>query len=66
MQIVAVPTESWKSLWSIGIGKPVGNNILPLTLPFVFTALLANVPQIIISYLYLMFNGLFTCMLAGM
>ena len=55
-----------ESLQRMGIGKVVGNNVLSMQLSFVCTVLLANAPQIGLSYLYLMFNGLFTCMVAGM
>ena len=50
----------------MGIGKPVGTNIIAMQLPFAVTVILANLPQIVLSYLYLLFNGLFTCMVAGM
>jgi len=60
--------------WSIGgsvggveltISAPVGRNMLPIQLSLFSTALIANLPQVLLSYIYLAFNGLFTCMLAG-
>lgn len=47
------------------ISAPVGRDMLPFQLSLFSTALIANLPQVLLSYIYLAFNGLFTCMLAG-
>ena len=36
-----------------------------MDLPFFATAFIANLPQVLLSYIYITFNSLFTCMLAG-
>ena len=57
--------KTWSVLRSMGIGKPVGNNMLPGKLSATSAVLLANMPQNVLSYLYLLFNGLYTSMIAG-
>ena len=52
--------------WSRGFGKV--NNVSLLMIPFrniTESILLANFPQTILSFLYLIYNSLFTCMLSG-
>ena len=39
--------------------------MLPIQFSLFSTALIANLPQVLLSYIYLAFNGLFICMLAG-
>lgn len=39
--------------------------MLPIQLSLFSAALITNLPQVLLSYIYLAFNGLFTCMLAG-
>ncbi|KAL8903787.1 MAG: hypothetical protein Q9171_007280 [Xanthocarpia ochracea] len=41
------------------------NKTLPLHLSLYTAALLANVPQVLVSYTYITFNNILTCMLAG-
>ena len=38
---------------------------MPLKLPLFTTVLIANLPQVLMSYIYITFNHVFTCMLAG-
>ncbi|PUU76461.1 hypothetical protein B9Z19DRAFT_990554 [Tuber borchii] len=55
-----------KSMWSRGFGEV--NSISLLIIRFrniTESVLLANLPQTILSFLYLTYNSLFTCMLAG-
>ena len=49
----------------MGLGAPTGNNILSMNYSILTTVVIANSPQIVLSYLYVMFNALYTCMLAG-
>lgn len=56
---------TWGSLLSAGLGEPVGNNILPMNKSMLATALIANIPQTILSYVYILFNSLYTFMVAG-
>ncbi|PUU75535.1 hypothetical protein B9Z19DRAFT_1131133 [Tuber borchii] len=55
-----------KSMWARGFGDV--NNVSQFTIPsrgMTRAALLSNLPQIILSFLYLTYNSLFTCMLLG-
>ncbi|KAL8830601.1 MAG: hypothetical protein Q9170_005666 [Blastenia crenularia] len=58
-------SASWSSLRDFGIGNPVGNNILPMNKSMLATVIIANIPQVILSYVYILFNSLYTCMVAG-
>lgn len=49
----------------ITVDAPVGQHLLPFHLPLFAAAVLSNLPQLLISYVYITFNALFTCMLAG-
>lgn len=51
--------------FTLALDSPVGRNILPTRLSLFTAALLANLPQVILSYVYITFNNIFTCMLAG-
>lgn len=44
---------------------PAGRNIIPTQLSLLSTALIANLPQVLLSYIYVAFNSLFTCMFSG-
>ena len=58
-------TESWGSVLSLGIGKPqIHYSLDDTSSPILTTFLLANIPQIILSYLYLALNNIMTTMLA--
>ncbi|KAL8847230.1 MAG: hypothetical protein Q9221_007717 [Calogaya cf. arnoldii] len=51
--------------FTLAVDAPVGKTLLPLHLSLFTPALLANLAQVLISYIYITFNNLFTCMLAG-
>ena len=53
------------SSFSLAVDAPVGKTLLPLHLSLFTAALLANLPQVLVSYIYITFNNIFTCMLAG-
>lgn len=57
--------KTWTALQSLGIGNRVGSNTLSGQFSFTTAVLLANMPQNILSYLYLSLNGLYTSMIAG-
>ncbi|KAL4893307.1 hypothetical protein BDV59DRAFT_207806 [Aspergillus ambiguus] len=48
----------------LGLGKPSGSTTIVPGQNIISLALLANTPQLVFSTLYLLCNGLFTCMLA--
>lgn len=60
-----------ESIWSLGFGAVNSATLLPLPSGWsdtgasglVGAVLLANLPQAVVSFLYLMYNGLYTCML---
>ncbi|PUU72168.1 hypothetical protein B9Z19DRAFT_1172619 [Tuber borchii] len=56
-----------KSMWTRGLGKVNGVSILASLNPSNVTLaiLLSNIPQTTLSFLYLIYNSLFTCMLSG-
>ncbi|PUU76454.1 hypothetical protein B9Z19DRAFT_1194719 [Tuber borchii] len=55
-----------KSLWTRGFGNVNGVSVVSIYFRNITQAiLLANLPQTILSFLYLTYNSLFTCMLAG-
>ncbi|KAL8727544.1 MAG: hypothetical protein Q9166_005949, partial [cf. Caloplaca sp. 2 TL-2023] len=56
---------TWNTLQKMGIGDPVGNNIIPMNHSMLVTAIIANIPQVVLSYVYLLFNSIYTCMLAN-
>ncbi|KAL8722996.1 MAG: hypothetical protein Q9225_000612 [Loekoesia sp. 1 TL-2023] len=58
-------SANWSSLRDFGIGNPVGNNILSMGNSMLVTVIIANIPQVILSYVYILFNSLYTCMVAG-
>ena len=51
--------------FKLALNVPVGQHLLPSHLPLFAAAVLSNLPQLLISYVYIAFNTLFTCMLAG-
>ncbi|OCL09335.1 hypothetical protein AOQ84DRAFT_431347 [Glonium stellatum] len=57
--------SSFKGLWATGLGTLNGNNLLSMSTSLVGGVILANVPQAVLSYLYLCFNALYTCMLVA-
>ncbi|KAF2136929.1 uncharacterized protein K452DRAFT_236653 [Aplosporella prunicola CBS 121167] len=52
-----------KDLWATGFGQLQGNNLLHTRTSIMGGVLLANAPQVILSYLYVSFNALLTRML---
>ena len=56
-----------RNLWDIGYGTTLPTLLLDINNQgsFVPMILLANLPQTIVSFLYLTYNALFTCMLAA-
>ena len=62
--MVGQPTNI-KALWKTGFGTLNGNNLLQTTTSITSGIILANIPQAVLSYLYLCFNALYTCMLVA-
>lgn len=58
---------SLREMWQMGYGGITSGTILPISLPgsagLMFTIILANLPQSLLSFLLFTYNGLFTCML---
>jgi hypothetical protein len=52
-------------LWKTGVGTLTGKNLSSIRTSIISGAILANLPQALLSYLYLMFNGCITCMQVG-
>ncbi|MCJ1431301.1 hypothetical protein MMC27_000652 [Xylographa pallens] len=74
--ILEMTTADMKTLWSLGFGTVNGQLLLSTDMEvqgpgrlgsggLIQSVLLANLPQVIFSFLYLMYNGLYTCMLLG-
>ena len=61
--------KSIKGLWSLGFGAVTAHSLTVIHISgsggLLLTVLIANLPQVILSFLYLTYNGLFTCMLLG-
>lgn len=59
------------SLWKQGVGEVNDHEVIgrgfsgPVTEVFLEIVLLANLPQLLFSFLYYLYNGLLTCMLAA-
>ncbi|KAL9044336.1 MAG: hypothetical protein Q9214_002519 [Letrouitia sp. 1 TL-2023] len=56
---------SLAAMSSFGIGNAVGNNIMGTNLSLPIAVVLANLPQTVISYIYVLFNWLYTSMYSG-
>ena len=58
---------SWNiiNLRHMGIGEAVGSHVISLKASLLAAVLIANFPQTILSYFYVMFNNLYTCMIVG-
>lgn len=55
-----------KRLYELGFGAVSSNSIIGISFPSLLaTVLLANLPQGVLSFLYLTYNGLFSCMLGA-
>ncbi|KAL8685755.1 MAG: hypothetical protein Q9218_007560 [Villophora microphyllina] len=63
--------KSLKGIWNLGYGTITSQSLLAKGVilsgkgGLFATVLLANLPQLFLSFLYLTYNGLFTCMLLG-
>lgn len=55
----------FSTFWRLGFGTPNAEAIvnLPEGLPLILTVLLGNLPQVLLSFIYLSYNDTFTCML---
>lgn len=64
-------SRSISHLWSLGFGNVNGETLITMNhskdlsgpTGVIFTVLVANSPQILLSFLYFAYNGIFTCML---
>jgi hypothetical protein len=52
-------------IWKIGFGNIAGNNLLNMSTSVLGGVILANTPQMVLSYLYLAFNAVYTEMLVA-
>lgn len=61
--------KSLGGLWRLGYGAVTGQSLANVRIQgssgLLVTVLIANAPQLILSFLYLTYNSLFTCMLLG-
>jgi hypothetical protein len=56
-----------KTLWDLGFGTVNTNSVVGVApRGLIATTLFANLPQGILSFLYLTYNGLFSCMLGSL
>ncbi|KAH7062665.1 hypothetical protein B0J12DRAFT_564431 [Macrophomina phaseolina] len=62
--LAGMPTSP-SALWAVGFGELHGNNLLALSTTTMGSIFVANVPQALLSYLYVGFNALYTCMLVA-
>lgn len=66
LQNAGLASKSISHLWSLGFGTVTSESLISLQIAssrIIFTIVIANSPQVILSFLYLTYNGLFTCML---
>ena len=54
-----------RKLFKVGFGTVTGNNLLSMNTSLIGGILLANLPQALLSYIYLAFNALYTNMFVG-
>ena len=63
----ALASKSISHLWSLGFGTVTSEQLVRIKLSgtsgLIGGILIANFPQLLLSFLYLMYNSLFTCML---
>lgn len=61
----ALASRSLSYLWALGFGTVTGESMVANigSVNLITTILIANAPQLLLSFLYLTYNGLFTCML---
>ena len=57
---------SASEMWKVGYGGVTSDAVFPLSIPgssgLILTVILANLPQGLLSFLFITYNGLFTCM----
>ncbi|KAL8997820.1 MAG: hypothetical protein Q9169_002992 [Polycauliona sp. 2 TL-2023] len=58
-------SNDWTNSPYLGIGAAVGNNMVSMNQSLIATVLIANLPQAVLCYVYILFNSLYTCMVAG-
>ena len=65
----ALSSKSISHLYSLGFGTVNSESIIVMNLTgasgLIATVLIANSPQVLLSFLYLLYNNLFTCMLSA-
>ena len=54
---------SWRSLRETGIGQPMGNNLLSMNTSMLATVVIANTPQVCLSYVYVLMNSIYTSLI---
>lgn len=67
----SLTSRSMSHLWSLGFGNVNSETLITMnnnrdlsgSAGVIFTVLVANSPQILLSFLYFAYNGIFTCML---
>ncbi|KAL8977763.1 MAG: hypothetical protein Q9205_006503 [Flavoplaca limonia] len=57
--------QTWNTLPNLGIGGPVERYMATMNHSLLATVLIANLPQTLLCYVYVFFNSLYTCMVAG-
>ncbi|KAL8701122.1 MAG: hypothetical protein Q9201_005087 [Fulgogasparrea decipioides] len=55
----------WRWWNAASLSSAVGNNIISMSNSISVNVVIANLPQVIMSYVYILFNSLYTCMVAG-
>ena len=64
---ITIQSLSIKALWRLGFGAVAANSLLNWNIAggraLIFMAFVANTPQLLLSFVYISYNGLFTCML---
>ena len=68
--MTGLTSQSISSLWSLGFGAVNSDSLVRISVGSGITGLhlsilIANSPQVLLSFLFVTYNGLFTCMLLG-
>ena len=67
--LARVKDQRLSYLWSLGFGSINDKTLMALDAPgssaVIYTTLIANTPQLILTFLYFNYNSLFSCMLLG-
>ena len=53
------------NIWSLGFGTVDTNAVLDISPNLLPMVLLANTPQLLLTFLYFLYNSMYTCMLAA-